>query len=128
MDKMTKKNSVLLALSLLVLGFVVSNLWHGLYNPMKPLYVEVVNGTDALIPSVVIEHGSAGLQEKITVVQLKPKENRILALNHKPGMGFNVQANFADGSQTEICGGKSKDYWFFRETITKFGIYTTPVR
>ena len=128
MDKMTKKNSVLLALSLLVLGFVVSNLWHGLYNPMKPLYVDVVNGTDSLIPSVVIEHGSAGLQEKITVVQLKPNESRMLALNHKPGMGFNVQANFSDGSQTEICGGKSKDYWFFRETITKFGIYTTPVR
>jgi len=126
--QITKKYTVLFALALLVIGFVASNLRHGLYNPMKPLYVEVVNGTDALIPSVVIEHGSAGLQEKITVVQLKPKESRILALNHKPGMGFNVQANFADGSQTEICGGKSKDYWFFRETITKFGIYTTPVR
>jgi hypothetical protein len=95
---------------------------------MKPLYVEVVNDTEALIPSVIIEHGSAGLQEKISVVQLRSKESRILALNHKPGMGFNVLVNFADGTQTEICGGKSKDYWFFRETITKFGIYTTPVR
>jgi len=123
-----KKNIAIVALGSLLLGIFISSIWHGLHNPMKPLYVEVVNGTDALLPSVVIEHGSAGLQEKITVVQLKPQESRTLALNHKPGMGFNVLANFADGSQTEICGGKSKDHWFFRETVTKFGIYTTPVR
>ncbi|MCF6189322.1 MAG: hypothetical protein L3J51_02455 [Cocleimonas sp.] len=124
----SKKNITFIAISLFVLGVMLSTFWQGLNNPMKPLYVELVNGTDLLIPSVVIEHGGGGLQEKITVTQLKPKEVRVLALNHKPGMGFNVQANFADGSQTEICGGKSKDHWFFRETITKFGIYTTPVR
>ncbi len=125
---MSKKALVLIGVGLLVLGIVLSNLWHAYYNPMKPLYVELVNATETIIPSVIIEHGSAGLQEKIIVVQLKPKESRLLVLNHKPGMGFNVQANFSDGSQTEICGGKSKDYWFFRETITKFGIYTTPIR
>ncbi len=126
--QVSKKSVVMTSLVLLLLGGTISSAWHGLHNPMKPLYVELVNGTEALIPSVIIEHGGGDLQEKVTVVQLKPKESRILALNHKPGMGFNVLANFADGSQTEICGGKSKDHWFFRETITKFGIYTTPVR
>jgi len=126
--QVAKKTVVLSAVGFLVLGFVVNSFWHGLHNPMKPLYVEVVNSTDALIPTVLIEHGSEGLQEKIIVVQLKPQESRVLALNHKPGMGFNVRANFADGTHTEICGGKSKKHWSFRETITKFGIYTTPIR
>ena len=124
----SKKIFALINIGLLLLGILMSSLWFSLHNPMKPLYVEVVNGTDALIPTVVIEHGRTGLQEKITLVRLKPKESRTIALNHKPGLGFNVLANFADGSKTEICGGKSKGYWFFRETITKFGIYTTPVR
>ena len=126
--QVSKKSVAIITLIFLLLGAVISSLWYELHNPMKPLYVEVVNDTDTLIPSVVIEHGSAGLQEKITLVQLKREESRVLALNHKPGMGFNVLANFADGTKTEICGGKSKDHWFFRETITKFGIYTTPVR
>ncbi len=125
---MSKKYLIIIVCIALLLGIAISNLWQKLHHPMKPLYVEVVNDTESLIPSVIIEHGSAGLQEKISVVQLKSKESRILALNHKPGMGFNVLVNFADGTKTEICGGKSKDHWFFRETITKFGIYTTPVR
>lgn len=126
--KGSKRVVTLIGASLFILGIIFSSLWHAYYNPMKPLYVELVNNTEALIPSVVIEHGGGGLQEKIRVAQLKPKESRLLVLNHKPGMGFNVQANFADGTQTEICGGKSKGYWFFRETITRFGIYTTPIR
>ncbi len=125
---LSKKIVALISVGLLLLGIGIPSLWFSLHNPMKPLYVEVVNGTNTLIPTVVIEHGRTGLQEKITIVRLKPRESRVIALNHKPGLGFNVLANFADGSKTEICGGKSKDYWFFRETITKFGIYTTPIR
>jgi len=111
-----------------IFGFLVSSYWYSLNNPMKPLYVELLNDTDALIPSVVIEFGSSKLQQKITILQLKPKETRIVAINHKPGMGFNVAANYANGEKTEICAGKNKGYWFFRETITKFGVYNTPIR
>jgi len=125
---MTKTRLSLYALLFLSLGVAISTFWQGLHNPMKPLYVEILNDTEALIPSVIIEHGNAGLQEKISMVQLRSKESRIIALNHKPGMGFNILVNYANGEKTEICGGKSKDYWFFRETITKFGVYTTPVR
>ncbi len=95
---------------------------------MKPLYVEVVNETDEILPSVIIEHGGNGLQEKISLIQLKPKEVRIVAINHKPGMGFNIAVNYPNGEKTEICGGKAKDSWFVRETITKFGIYNTSIR
>ena len=125
---MTKSRLSIYALLLFLVGFAVSSFWHSLHNPMKPLFVEVLNQTDKLIPSVVIEHGKSGLQEKIMLLQLAPQESRTIALNHNPGMGFNVLVNFADGEKTEICGGKSKDHWFFRETITDFGIYTTPIR
>ena len=124
----SKKTFALISIGLALLGIGISSLWFSLHNPMKPLYVEVINSTDTLIPTVVIEHGRTGLQEKIIIVRLKPQERRVIALNHNPGLGFNVLVNFADGTKAEICGGKSKDYWFFRETITKFGIYTTPIR
>ena len=112
----------------IVFGIGIGFFWSSLHNPMKPLYVELYNDTDALIPSVIIEHGNAGLQEKIIIVQFKAKERRLIALNHKPGMGFNVAVNYANGEKTEICAGKNKNYWFIRETITKFGIYTTQIR
>ncbi len=125
---MRKIPSTLLAVLFLSLGIIVSSFWFMLQHPMKPLYVELLNDTDVLIPSLIIEHGNAGLQEKISVVQLKPQEARIIALNHKPGMGFNVAVNYANGEKSEICAGKSKDHWFVRATITPFGVYTTPVR
>jgi len=123
-----KSRSIYAVLLALLFGAIGGYYWATLNNPMKPLFVELYNETDLLVPSVVIEHGNGNLQEKIIIVQLKPKETRILALNHKPGMGFNVAVNYANGEKTEICGGKSKDHWFFRETITKFGIYNTPIR
>ncbi len=120
--------SVIISIIIFIFGILVSSYWNALQNPMKPLFVELVNDTDSLVPSVIIEHGNGNLQEKIMIVQLKSKETRVIALNHKPGMGFNVAVNYANGEKTEICGGKSKDHWFFRETITKFGIYNTPIR
>lgn len=123
-----KPRTLLITGFLFLLGIAIGVYWSSLNNPMKPLYVELYNDTEQVIPSVIIEHGNANLQEKITMVQFKPKETRHIALNHKPGMGFNVAVNYANGEKTEICAGKNKDYWFFRETITKFGIYTTPIR
>lgn len=128
MISLSKKQAWLAGSALLLTGVMGATFWHSLQNPMKPLYVEVFNDTAELIPVVEIEHGSQSLQEKIVLLRLKPKERRIVALNHLPGMGFNVAVNYANKEKIEICGGKSKDYWFFRETITKHGIYTTPIR
>lgn len=125
---MFKSRITLTSLTLLLTGVMLSQLWFWYYNPKKPLYVEIVNDTKSIIPSVVIEHGTPNLQEKVMLVRIKPNEQRVITLNHKPGLGFSIQANFANGDKTEICGGKTKGYWFYRETITKFGIYTTPIR
>ena len=125
---MQKKYKLILLFVLFLSGVTLSQFWFRLHNPMKAMYVEIINDTDKLLSSVVIDHGSAGLQENITLVQFKPKEVRTVALNHQPGMGFNIAVNYANGEKTEICAGKSKDHWFVRETITKFGIYNTSVR
>lgn len=120
--------TVIIIVSVFIFGVFIGNYWNALHNPMRPMFVELANETESLIPSVIIEHGSGGLQEKITIVQLNPEETRTIALNHKPGMGFNVAVNYANGEKTEICAGKSKDHWFFRAIITKFGIYSKPIR
>ena len=125
---MLKKIKPFFPILFIFLGLMVSQIWFAFHNPMQPLYVEIINDTDELLPSVIIDHGGNALQEKITLLQIKPKEVRTVVLNHKPGMGFNIAVNYANGEKTEICGGKSKDHWFFRETITKFGIYNTSVR
>ncbi len=117
-----------LPVTLFVFALALSYFWFNLNNPKQPMYVEVLNDTETIFPSVIIEHGGNGIQEKIILTQFKPQEVRIVALNHKPGMGFNIAVNYANGEKTEICGGKSKDHWFIRETITKFGIYDTPIR
>lgn len=125
---MQKKYNFLLLFVLFLLGVMLSQFWFHLHTPMKAMYVEIINETEDVLPSVVIDHGSSGLQENITLVQFKPKEVRTVALNHKPGMGFNIAVNYANGEKTEICAGKSKDHWFVRETISKYGIYNTSVR
>jgi len=123
-----KQHPAILVIVIFLLGVATSSAWFTLHMPKKPLYVELLNDTNQLIPSVIIEHGNDNLQEKISAVQLKPHESRIIALNHKPGMGFNVAVNYANGDKTEICAGKNRDAWFTRATITKFGIYNTPIR
>lgn len=117
-----------LPVTLWVFGLAIGYFGFSLNHPKQAMYVEIFNDTETLFPSVVIEHGGNGIQEKITLTQFKPQEVRIVALNHKPGMGFNIAVNYANGEKTEICGGKSKKHWFIRETISKFGIYDTPIR
>ncbi|MEE9325742.1 MAG: hypothetical protein V3U71_00500 [Cocleimonas sp.] len=125
---MFTKRASLSALLFILLGFVVSSFWHSLHNPIQPMYIELFNETEEVIPSIEIEHGGNALQEKIMVLRLKPNESRLLVLNHKPGMGFNIAVNYTNAEKTEICTGKNKDYWYLKETITKFGIYTTLIR
>jgi hypothetical protein len=128
MKNLKLSHLIIAVITLIILSIVATKLWLDLHYPIRPVFVEVFNATHKLIPSVVIEHGNYQLQEKISMVQLRAGESRIIALNHEPGLGFNIKVNYADGDVTEICGGKSKGYWFYRETIVDVGIYTTPLR
>ncbi len=128
MQQLKISHLMIIAITLIILSVVATKFWQNRHYPSRPVFVELVNATNKLIPSVIIEYGNDQLQEKISIVQLRAGEKRIIALNHEPGLGFNVQVNYANGEMTEICGGKSKGYWFYRETILDVGIYTTPLR
>lgn len=112
----------------LLFGMGSTYLWHRLHVPMKPIFVDVYNETDQIIPSVVIEHGNINTQEKIQAIQIQPGEHRIIALNHEPMLGFNIAANYADGKQSEICAGKWSEERYLRATIWPYGIYITEIR
>ena len=75
-----------LPVALLVTGFVLAYFWFSLKHPKQVMYVEILNDTQTTFPSVIIEHGGNGIQEKITLTQFKPQEVRTVALNHSPGM------------------------------------------
>jgi len=128
MKSLTSRYFIIIVLGLMLISVLATKYWLERYYPSQPIFIELVNATDKVIPSVIIEFGNDQLQEKITNVQLRVGEKRILALNHHSGLGFNVQVNYADGEMTEICGGKSAGYRFYRETIIDTGIYTTPIR
>lgn len=119
---------LLIALALMLIGILISKTWHSLHYPMKPLYVELYNETDTTIPSITIEHGNFNTQERIQAIQLKPQERRIIALNHQPKLGFNIEANYANGEKISICAGKFSESYFLRETIYRSGIFTTEIR
>lgn len=128
MKQLKISHLMMAAITLILLSVIATKFWQDQHYPSRPVFVELVNATNTLIPSVIIEHGNHQLQEKISIVQLRAGEKRIIALNHEPGLGFNIKVNYANGEVTEICGGKSKGYWFYRETIVDVGIYTTPLR
>ena len=128
MQNLKISHLIIAAIILVLLSIVATKYWLNQHYPSRPVFVELVNATNELIPSVIIEHGNPQLQEKISSVQLRAGEKRIIALNHEPGLGFNVQVNYANGEMMEICAGKTKGYWFYRETIVDVGIYTTPIR
>ena len=128
MKQLKISHLMMAAITLILLSVIATKFWQDQHYPSRPVFVELVNATHTLIPSVIIQHGNHQLQEKISIVQLRAGEKRIIALNHEPGLGFNIKVNYANGEVTEICGGKSKGYWFYRETIVDVGIYTTPLR
>ncbi len=128
MNSLKQSHWIVIVIALILASVLATKYWVERYYPSQPIFIELINATKQVIPSVIIEFGNDQLQEKIMMVQLRVGEKRILALNHHSGLGFNVQVHYADGEMTEICGGKSKGYSFYRETIIPTGIYTTPIR
>ena len=79
-------------------AFATHSIWKSSY-PGRPLFVEFQNMRPEIIPLITIEHGNASSQEKIILTQVQPGEVRIISLNHEPGMGYNVLAQMADGTE-----------------------------
>lgn len=64
------------------------------------------NKTDMMINSVHLEFGFDLNQSDLLVLQIKPGESRTIAINHRPGRGFNTEVNYADGTVQSFCANK----------------------
>lgn len=92
------------------------------HNPGQPLYVKLDNTLDRVAPLVVFEHGNDFTQERITLTQLQPGERRVVALNHRPGMGYTITVDWGGGRQNSVCVGKFTDSWVNHVLLTPEGI------
>ena len=71
------------------------------------LYVTVHNNDKIMLDSVRFEFGFGLTQSNILVLQVRPGEQRLVALNHPLGKGYNVVAHFADGEVREFCANRN---------------------
>lgn len=94
--------SVLLALAT---GWMIGRVTH----PVLGLEVGFHNASELMIESVQLDFGSADTQSRIQAFRIAPGETRTLALNHAPGMGFNVQVSYSDGRKQEFCALRGDD-------------------
>ena len=111
-----------LALLSCLLGVGITLLWHTLSTPGPVLFVKLHNQLEQIVPLVVFEHGNDFTQERITLTQLQAGETRVVALNHRPGMGYTVTIPWSATRQTSVCVGKFTDSWVNELSITADGI------
>lgn len=77
--------------------------------PAQPdiMYITFHNQSDQLIHSIHLEFGFDLNQSDLLVLQVKPGESRTVALNHRPGLGFNTEVSYADGHLQSFCANKN---------------------
>lgn len=71
------------------------------------LYVTVHNTDSVMLESVRFEFGFGLSQSDILIVQIRPGEQRLVALNHPLQKGYNVEARFAGGEVRSFCANRS---------------------
>lgn len=71
------------------------------------LYVTVHNTDSVMLESVRFEFGFGLTQSNILVLQVKPGEKRLVALNHPLQKGYNVEARFAGGEVRSFCANRT---------------------
>lgn len=102
----------------------LTHCWYQSKYPSQPLFVEIENMREEVIPLLTIEHGNDFSQEKILLTQLRPQEKRIITLNHEPKRGYSLTADFGNGKSVEACVGKQSENWINHVIITKNGIFS----
>ncbi len=88
----------LIALLMLLVTLVA---WYGSASP--GMEVTFHNSSEQMVESIQLDFGSADTQSRIQAFRIPAGEERILLLNHQPGMGFNVQVNYRDGNKQTFC-------------------------
>jgi len=71
------------------------------------LYVMVHNTDDVMLESVRFEFGFGLTQSNILLLQIKPGEQRLVALNHPLHKGYDVEARFTGGEVRSFCANRT---------------------
>lgn len=88
----------------LILGFVLGSFFFYLQSkPDTGMYVTFKNDDTVMIDSIQLNFGNATGQSDLLSLRLPAGEERLLLLNHEPGMGFNVKVRYAGGEEQEFC-------------------------
>jgi len=104
-----KKPQLYFLLIGILLGFLVSSWLDSTENlPEASIRVDFVNSTEVMISSLQLDFGYAQGQSTLLTLRLAPGERRTLLLNHEPGAGFNVIAQYADGLKQDFCANQGE--------------------
>lgn len=90
-----------------IVGIAVGWLLFANHQDEEILYVTVHNTDEVMLESVRFEFGFGLTQSDILVLQVKPGEKRLVALNHPLRKGYNVEARFAGGEIRSFCANRS---------------------
>lgn len=90
-----------------ILGFALGWLLFADHLDADILYVTVHNTDDIMLESVRFEFGFGLTQSDILILQVKPGEKRLVALNHPLHKGYNIEARFADGEVRSFCANRT---------------------
>lgn len=91
----------------LILGLALGWLLFAEHQEADILYVTVHNTDSVMLESVRFEFGFGLSQSNILLLQIRPGEQRLVALNHPLNKGYNVEARFADGEVRSFCANRT---------------------
>ncbi len=100
--------------SLLLIGCVltatIAGAWLDRTLSSPPgMEVSFHNVSNAMIQSIKLDFGNPDGQSSLLTLRIPPGEERVLLLNHEPGMGFNVRVNYVGGITQEFCALKGDE-------------------
>ncbi|WP_151670111.1 hypothetical protein [Nitrincola schmidtii] len=78
-------------------------------QPDTGMYVTFKNDDNVMIDSLQLNFGNANGQSDLLLLRLAPGEERLVLLNHDPGMGFNVKVHYSGGDEQEFCAKQYDD-------------------
>lgn len=98
------KSHVKIWLPALILGFIFGIAYNYLLDHHDSgMYVTFKNDDTVMIDSIQLNFGNSSGQSDLLSLRLAAGEERLMLLNHEPGMGFNVKVRYAGGEEQEFC-------------------------
>jgi len=86
---------VLLLLSILTIRWLITDSYG--------MTVTFHNSSTLLIESINLDFGNNNSQSTIRAFRIPAGQERVLLLNHEPGLGFNVEVNYKGGIKQSFC-------------------------